>query len=81
MAAQKLGADFFTTTLTVSPHKNPAVINPLGEKLGEQYGVPFLSGDFKKKGGYQQSILLSKEYGLYRQNYCGCQFSIRPENP
>ena len=81
LAAARLGADWFTTTLTVSPHKDPGVINPIGEAMGARYGVLFLSGDFKKKDGYQQSIRLSRQYGLYRQNYCGCLFSLRETPP
>jgi predicted adenine nucleotide alpha hydrolase (AANH) superfamily ATPase len=73
--AVRLGADYFATTLTVSPHKNADVINEIGERLSAEYGVCWLPSDFKKKGGYQQSVALSKEYGLYRQNYCGCSFS------
>lgn len=67
--------DYFTTTLTISPLKSAAVLNEIGEKLGEQYGVAFLPSDFKKKGGYLRSIELSKIHNLYRQNYCGCVFS------
>jgi predicted adenine nucleotide alpha hydrolase (AANH) superfamily ATPase len=74
--AARLGTDFFGTTLTVSPHKNADVINEIGESLGAEYGVQWLPSDFKKKGGYQHSVALSKEYGLYRQNYCGCTYSI-----
>jgi predicted adenine nucleotide alpha hydrolase (AANH) superfamily ATPase len=73
--AVRLGTDFFGTTLTVSPHKNANLINEIGERLGAEYGVRWLLSDFKKKGGYQQSVSLSKEYGLYRQNYCGCVYS------
>jgi predicted adenine nucleotide alpha hydrolase (AANH) superfamily ATPase len=73
--AVRLGTDFFGTTLTVSPHKNANVINEIGERLGSEYGVRWLPSDFKKRGGYQQSVVLSREYGLYRQNYCGCFFS------
>ncbi len=68
--------DYFTTTLTISPLKNATVLNNIGEKLGEQYGVTFLPSDFKKKGGYLRSIELSKIHNLYRQNYCGCVFSL-----
>ncbi len=75
--AKELDCDYFTTTLTVSPHKNAALLNEIGEALGEKYGVPFLPSDFKKKEGYKQSIQLSKTFDLYRQNYCGCVFSIR----
>ena len=70
------GFDLFTTTLTVSPHKNAPLINAIGGGLAEEYGVPWLSSDFKKKDGYLRSIKLSKEYGLYRQHYCGCIFSL-----
>ena len=66
------GYDFFGTTLTVSPHKNAPLINTIGEELGEKYGVKWLPSDFKKRDGYLRSIQLSKEYGLYRQEYCGC---------
>ena len=71
------GFDYFTTTLTISPLKNAAVLNLVGEEAGRQYGVPFLPCDFKKKGGYARSVELSAKYGLYRQNYCGCVFSKR----
>jgi hypothetical protein len=64
--------DFFGTTLTVSPHKNAALLNQIGEELGQQYGVLWLPSDFKKRNGYLRSIQLSKEYGIYRQEYCGC---------
>ncbi|MBP5271580.1 MAG: epoxyqueuosine reductase QueH [Clostridia bacterium] len=73
------GYDWFCTTLTVSPHKNAEVLSRLGTELGEAVGVPFLPSDFKKRNGYQKSIELSREYSLYRQNYCGCEFSSRPE--
>lgn len=73
--AKMLGFDYFTTTLTVSPHKNAAVLNEIGLSLGEEYGVKFLPSDFKKKEGYKESIRLSKAYDLYRQDYCGCIFS------
>jgi len=71
------GYDYFTTTLSISPMKNAAKINQIGERVGQEYGVNHLPSDFKKRGGYQRSIELSKEYGLYRQDYCGCEFSIR----
>ncbi|MGL6198323.1 MAG: epoxyqueuosine reductase QueH [Lachnospiraceae bacterium] len=71
------GYDYFTTTLSISPMKNAAKINEIGERVGREYGVNHLPSDFKKRGGYQRSIELSKEYGLYRQDYCGCEFSIR----
>lgn len=73
--AKEMGFDYFTTTLTISPLKNAAKLNEIGEKLAEEYGVRWLPSDFKKRGGYQRSIELSKEYDLYRQNYCGCVFS------
>ena len=69
------GADYFTTTLTISPLKNAQKINEIGEELAEIYKVPHLTSDFKKKNGYKRSIELSHEHALYRQNYCGCVFS------
>lgn len=75
--AREGGYDFFTTTLTVSPHKNAALLNRIGGALSEKYEVPYLYSDFKKREGYKRSIDLSKKYGLYRQNYCGCEFSKR----
>ena len=76
--AVKGGFDYFTTTLTISPLKDAQVLNRLGIKLGEEYGVKYLPSDFKKNGGYQRSIELSKEYNLYRQNFCGCEYSRQP---
>ncbi len=67
--------EYFTTTLSISPHKNAQKLNEIGQRLGEEYGVEYLLSDFKKKNGYKRSIELSEEYGLYRQNYCGCVFS------
>ena len=75
--AQKMGYDYFTTTLTISPLKNAEKINEIGKELSGIYQVKHLPSDFKKKGGYQRSIQLSKEHNLYRQNYCGCVFSKR----
>ena len=75
--ATEMGADYFTTTLSISPHKNAQRISEIGEKLADKYGVKHLPTDFKKKGGYLRSIALSEEYHLYRQNYCGCIFSKR----
>lgn len=72
---KKLGADFFLTTLTISPLKNAQKINEIGERVAAEYGVNYLPSDFKKKNGYKRSIELSREYNLYRQNYCGCVFS------
>lgn len=77
--AKKGGFDYFTTTLSISPLKNAEVLNTLGEEIGREYGVSYLFSDFKKKGGYQRSVELSKEYGLYRQDYCGCVYSMRKE--
>lgn len=74
-AAQSIGADYFTTTLTVSPLKNAQLINEIGMKLADDMNVKFLPSDFKKKDGYKQTIELSKEYNLYRQDFCGCGFS------
>ena len=73
--AARQGADYFTTTLSISPHKDAQWINEIGEELSGIYGVAHLPSDFKKKSGYLRSIELSKEYGLYRQDYCGCVFS------
>ena len=73
--AKKMGFDYFTTTLSISPLKNAEKLNEIGLELEEKYGVSYLVSDFKKKNGYQRSIELSKEYGLYRQNYCGCVYS------
>jgi predicted adenine nucleotide alpha hydrolase (AANH) superfamily ATPase len=78
--AKKYGFDWFCTTLTVSPHKDAARINQLGEEIGRAYGVNFLPSDFKKRDGYKRSIELSKEYELYRQDYCGCEFSKPSDN-
>lgn len=75
--AKEMGFDYFTTTLTISPLKNAEKINEIGEKLALEYGVSHLPSDFKKKNGYKRSIELSKEHNLYRQNYCGCAYSIR----
>jgi predicted adenine nucleotide alpha hydrolase (AANH) superfamily ATPase len=74
------GFDIFATTLSVSPHKNSNIINNIGRGIAEEYGVDFLEESFKKKEGYLHSIQLSKEFGLYRQNYCGCRFSLRRDN-
>lgn len=75
--AKENGFDCFATTLTVSPLKNAALINEIGFALQEEYGVTYLPTDFKKRNGYLQSVSLSKEYGLYRQDYCGCVYSKR----
>ena len=74
-AAEKLGFDYFATTLTISPLKDAALINSIGERLSEGKKVKWLYSDFKKRDGYLQSIRLSKKYDLYRQDYCGCVYS------
>lgn len=71
------GFDYFATTLSVSPYKNSRKLADISMELSEKYGVRWLPNDFKKRGGYQRSIELSKQYGLYRQNYCGCVFSVK----
>ena len=78
--AKEKGFTFFTTTLTLSPLKNAALLNAIGERIAKETGIKWLPSDFKKRGGYQKSIELSREYGLYRQNYCGCVFS-KNKNP
>lgn len=75
--AAALGYDYFSTTLTISPLKNAARLNEIGEEMAEQYGVRFLPSDFKKKNGYKRSVELSGQFGLYRQDYCGCIYSKR----
>ena len=77
LKAKELGFDCFGTTLTVSPYKNATVINSIGKEIEKQHGVEFIEGNYKKKDGYKKSIELSKKYNLYRQNYCGCEFSKR----
>lgn len=74
-AAKEGGFDYFSTTLSISPHKNAEKLNEIGRELEEQYGVKYLYADFKKREGYKRSIELSRIYGLYRQNYCGCIYS------
>ena len=74
--AKEQGFSAFATTLTVSPHKNAKLITEIGLNIGKELGIEYLPYDFKKKEGFKRSIALSKEYGLYRQNYCGCKFSI-----
>jgi predicted adenine nucleotide alpha hydrolase (AANH) superfamily ATPase len=82
--AKEKGYDYFTTTLSISPHKNSQKLNEIGKKLSDEYNTKYLYSDFKKKEGYKRSIELSKEYNLYRQDYCGCVFSkngrIQSEN-
>lgn len=76
MLAKKYNYDYFTTTLSISPYKNAQVLNRIGEVLEEKYQIKYLYADFKKKEGYKRSIELSKEYNLYRQEYCGCKYSL-----
>ena len=75
--AKDKGFDYFTTTLTISPMKNAQKLNEIGQALEKEYGVKHLPSDFKKKNGYKRSIELSAQYGLYRQNYCGCVYSYQ----
>lgn len=74
--AKTRGFDMFSTTLTVSPHKNAQIINELGISISQKLEIPFLVSDFKKRNGYKRSIELSAKYGLYRQSWCGCRFAI-----
>lgn len=83
--AKKGGFDYFTTTLSISPHKDAQALNQIGKQLAENYDVPYLFSDFKKRDGYRRSCQLSESFGLYRQNYCGCPYSkleaeLREEN-
>ncbi|MCR5054052.1 MAG: epoxyqueuosine reductase QueH [Lachnospiraceae bacterium] len=80
-AARETGADYFTTTLSISPLKDAELLNTIGEELAAEYGVKYLPSDFKKRNGYKRSIELSKEYDLYRQDYCGCIFSYKERHP
>lgn len=75
--AREHGFEWLATTLTVSPHKWADVINPIGDAICRQFGLRFLAADFKKEGGFQHSLRLSKQHSLYRQDYCGCEFSRR----
>ena len=75
--AKTYGFDFFTTTLSISPYKNAAWLNEIGESLMKEFSVNYLFSDFKKKNGYKRSIELSAQYNLYRQNFCGCVYSKR----
>ena len=74
--AKEKNFDYFATTLTISPHKNSTMINNLGVILQNKYNIKWLYGDFKKKEGFKKAITLSNKYNLYRQNYCGCKYSI-----
>ncbi len=73
--ARELGCNYFTTTLSISPMKDAKLLNEIGEAMGERYGVRHLPSNFKRKGGFLRSTELSREYGLYRQNFCGCVYS------
>ena len=73
--AKEKGFDYFTTTLSISPHKNAQVLNEIGRSLSTEYDISYLFSDFKKKDGYRRSCALSEQYQLYRQDYCGCPFS------
>lgn len=75
LKAQELHFDYFGTSLTVSPYKNAQVLNQIGEELQKKFNVKYLYSDFKKRNGYKRSVELSKDYHLYRQDYCGCSFS------
>ena len=75
--AKEKGYDYFATTLSISPLKNAEKLNEIGEELAASHRVRWLPNDFKKRNGYKRSIELSREYGLYRQDYCGCVFSKR----
>lgn len=75
--AKELNFDYFTTTLSLSPYKDANWINEIGESLQKTYNINFLYSDFKKKNGYKRSIELSREFNLYRQDYCGCVYSVR----
>jgi len=79
--AKKTGCDYFTTTLSISPHKNADVLNSIGKEISDEFGIDYLYSDFKKKNGYKRSCELSEIYKLYRQNYCGCVFSKRTALP
>lgn len=75
--AKRLGMDYFTTTLSISPLKDAEKLNEIGRRLADEYGVAYLYSDFKKKNGYLRSTQISKAYGMYRQDYCGCIFSLK----
>ncbi len=75
--AKEKGLDYFASTLSISPLKNSQRLNEIGEQLAKEYGISWLPNDFKKKNGYKRSTELSKEYGMYRQDYCGCVYSLR----
>ncbi len=78
--AKELNYDYFCSTLSVSPYKNSKLINEIGKEMEEKYNIKWLYSDFKKEDGYKKSIELSKKYNLYRQDYCGCKYSIRKKD-
>ena len=78
--AKEHGFEYFTTTLSVSPHKNADNVNRIGDEAGKRHGVKYLFADFKKKDGYLRSLELSRQYELYRQDYCGCRYSKAIQN-
>lgn len=75
--AKERKMDYFTTTLSISPMKNAEKLNEIGDRMAQEYGVKYLTSDFKKKNGYKRSVEISEEYGMYRQDYCGCVFSVQ----
>jgi predicted adenine nucleotide alpha hydrolase (AANH) superfamily ATPase len=75
--AKARGYECLATTLTISPHKSASIIGPIGRRVGGRHGIEFLERDFKKRDGFNHSVLLSKEHGLYRQSYCGCEYSLK----
>ena len=79
--AQEKGCSYFASTLSISPLKNAQKLNEIGEQLAREYQVLWLPNDFKKKNGYKRSTELSREYGMYRQDYCGCVYSLRERHP
>jgi hypothetical protein len=81
MKARETGAEAFTTTLTISPHKNAAAVNSAGEEAGKRVGASFIAADFKKMDGFKKSCICANEAGMYRQEYCGCEFSKRGRGP
>lgn len=74
--AKEKGFDYFTTTLSISPHKNSQLLNEIGRKMEEKYGVNYLYSDFKKRNGFKRSVELTQRYNMYRQDYCGCIYSF-----
>ena len=79
--AKEKGCSYFASTLSISPLKNAQKLNEIGEQLAREYQVLWLPNDFKKKNGYKRSTELSREYGMYRQDYCGCVYSLRERHP